>query len=43
MFQWWVCDCPHPPDWHDDGFGCAASSCPCLAQWELPRPQWDDS
>jgi hypothetical protein len=29
------CECYHPPEAHDDGFGCTEEGCPCLAQWRL--------
>jgi len=27
------CTCNHDPDAHDDGFGCTATWCDCLAGW----------
>lgn len=29
------CTCEDPPGMHDDGIGCTAPGCPCLAQWEF--------
>jgi hypothetical protein len=37
IFQEWLCDCEHTAYEHDDGFGCTALDCWCLAGWELER------
>jgi hypothetical protein len=32
------CSCPHAPDEHDDGFGCTAEGCECVATWIWIQP-----